>query len=78
MSVSPRTLNGEVDPDRNRLEIVRFPSDEARIQAIDVLLARGKLSLSTSEPNVWSVRTDVVRALMSASVPFEWLTRNLT
>jgi hypothetical protein len=63
---------------RNRLEMIRFPSREARREAIRVLLACGKYEGSASDPNVWSsVRTEVVRALLHANVPFEWLTRNL-
>ena len=62
---------------RNRLEMIRFSSREARRQAIRVLLECGKYEGSASDPNVWNVRTDVVRALLQASVPFEWLTRNL-
>ena len=69
----------EQDPTagRNRLEMIRFASREARRQAIRVLLACGKYEGSASDPNVWSVRTEVVRALLQANVPFEWLTRNL-
>jgi hypothetical protein len=69
----------EQDPTtgRDRLEIIRFPSREARRQAIRVLVECGKFEGSASDPNVWSVRTDVVRALLMANVLFEWLTRNL-
>lgn len=68
---------GEIDPDRNRVEIIRFASDEAHARAIDALISRGKLAYSTSQLNVWNVRTDVVRTLSAAQVPFEWLTRDV-
>jgi hypothetical protein len=70
----------EQDPitGRDRLEIIRFSSREARRQAIRVLVACGKYEGSASDPNVWSVRMDAVRALLKANVPFEWLTRNLS
>ncbi len=70
----------EQDPTagRDRLELIRFSSREARRQAIRVLLACGKYEGSAQDPNVWSVRTEVVRALLAADVPFEWLTRNLS
>jgi hypothetical protein len=70
----------EQDPTagRNRLEMIRFSSREARRQAIRVLVECGKYEGSASDPNVWSVRTDVVRALLKANVPFDWLTRNLS
>jgi hypothetical protein len=66
-----------IDPRRNRLEIVRFSSPEARRRAIRVLVERGRYELSATDPNVWSVGTDAVRALLEENVPFEWLTRNL-
>ncbi|HQU42518.1 MAG TPA: hypothetical protein PK867_06880 [Pirellulales bacterium] len=59
------------------MEIIRFASDEAHVRAIEALIARGKFSISTSKLNVWNVRTDVVRALHAAKVPFEWLTRDV-
>lgn len=65
-------------PETNRLELVRFSSQAARRQAIQVLVDRGQYELSASDPNVWSVGTDVVRTLLAESVPFEWLTRNAT
>jgi hypothetical protein len=74
------TDNGEppsVDPQRNRLEVIRFASRDARRQAIRVLVHRGQYELTANDPNVWSVRTDVVRALLAENVSFEWLTRNL-
>lgn len=78
MSAGVKSLITDVDPERNHLEIIRFPSDEARLQAWSALVASGrKLSFSTSELNVWNVRTEVVRALLAAKVPFDWLTRNV-
>jgi hypothetical protein len=67
----------EIDPRRNRLEIIRFSSPEARREAIRVLVERGRYELSANDPDVWSVGTDAVRALLEENVPFEWLTRNL-
>jgi hypothetical protein len=67
----------DIDPNRNRLEMIRFASDDAHLRAIDALIACGKLSVSTSQLNLWNVRTDVVRALLAANVPFEWLTRDV-
>jgi hypothetical protein len=78
MSSSAQSMPTEVDPERNHLEVIRFPSDEARRKAYSALIASGKkLSFSTSEINVWNVRTEVVRALVAAKVPFDWLTRNV-
>lgn len=64
--------------DRNQLEIIRFPTREAHRQAIRVLVECGKLNYATNEPNVWTVTTDVVRALQEKQVSFEWLTGNQT
>lgn len=77
MSAGSRPHAFEADPDLDRLEMIRFPSQTARLQAIRVLVARGKFTGSASDPNVWNVRTDVVRILLAEKVPFEWLTRNL-
>jgi hypothetical protein len=77
MTVGTEPTPAETDPRRNRLEIIRFSSDEARIQAFRVMIHRGQYELSANDPNVWSVRTDFVRALLEENVPFEWITRNL-
>src|SRR5262245_29337609 len=77
MSPSKQPTPAEVDPRRNRLEIIRFSSPEARRQAFRVMIDRGQGELTATDPNVWSVRTDLVRALLEENVPFEWLTRNL-
>jgi len=36
-----------------------------------------KLSFSMFEINVWNVRTEVIRVLLAAKVPFDWLIRNV-
>ncbi len=77
MGADARERTNEMNLARDRLEIIRFPSREARVQAIGVLVACGKFNGSATDPDVWNVRTDVVRALLAEDVPFEWLTRNL-
>jgi hypothetical protein len=69
--------HSSVDPQRNRLEVIRFASRDARRHAIRVLIHRGQYELTATDPNVWSVRTDVVRALLVENVSFEWLTRDI-
>ena len=64
-------------PEVNRLEVIRFYSREDCRQAIGVLLERGMLSFTSSAVNQWAVRTDVVRVLRAAGVPFQWLTGNV-
>jgi hypothetical protein len=64
-------------PDQNRLEVIRFASREDHRRAIGVLLERGMLSFTSTVVNQWAVRTDVVRVLRAAGVPFEWLTENV-
>jgi hypothetical protein len=61
----------------NRLEVIRFDSREDCRRAIGVLLEQGMLNFSSSTVNQWAVRTDVVRVLRAAGVPFAWLTENL-
>jgi hypothetical protein len=68
--------SGNIDPDRNCLEIIRFASNDDRARGFDALVGRGKFSISSSQLNVWNVRTDVVRALLAAGVRFEWLSRD--
>ena len=77
MHVRAQPVPTEGDRHRNRLELIRFASPEERRQAIRVLLESGTYAGSASDPNVWTVRTEVVRTLLAAKVPFEWLTRNL-
>jgi len=70
MTASTEPVSALVDPERNHLEIIRFPSEEARRQAFGALISSGKkLSFSTFEINVWNVRTEVVRLLLAAKVP---------
>src|SRR4051812_35133047 len=61
---------------RNRLEMIRFASREDCRQAIGVLMNRGMLSFTSTAVNEWAVRTEIVRALRQAGVPFLWLTEN--
>jgi hypothetical protein len=77
MSSSTQPTAAEIDPRRNRLEIIRFSSREARLQAFRAMVHRGQYELTATDPNVWSVPTDVVRVLLEENVPFEWITRNL-
>jgi hypothetical protein len=62
--------------ERNRLEIIRFASDEDQIQAIGVLLERGMLNCSSTREDTWSVYTPVALKLRELGVPFEWLTEH--
>jgi hypothetical protein len=64
--------------ERDQLEVIHFPTREARRQAIRVLVERGRLEFSTDALNVWTVKTNVVRVLQENAVPFEWVTRNRT
>ncbi len=63
-------------PDRDRLEIVRFLSAEARRQAIRVLLDYGMLNFTSHSEDEWLVRTPVARKLRELGVPFKWLTEH--
>jgi hypothetical protein len=62
--------------ERNRLEIIRFGSDDAQRQAIRALVEYGMLNFTSSREEEWAVRTPVVRKLRELGVPFEWLTEN--
>jgi hypothetical protein len=62
--------------DRDRLEIIRFLSDDAQKQAIGVLRQRGMLNFSSNRLDEWIVRTPVARKLRELGVPFEWLTEH--
>jgi hypothetical protein len=68
-------LNGST-LDRERLEILRFDSDDAQRQAIRVLMDRGMLNFTSSKEEEWLVRTSVARKLRELGVPFEWVTEN--
>ena len=59
---------------RDRLEIIRFRSADARRQAIGALLDYGMLNFTSYSEEEWLVRTPVARKLRQLGVPFEWLT----
>jgi hypothetical protein len=67
--------NGNVS-DRERLELVRFPSADARRQAIGALVERGMLNFSSNREDVWMVKTSIARKLREVGVPFEWLSEH--
>jgi hypothetical protein len=71
-----RAEQESVPADRDRLEVIRFHSDDAERQAIGVLRERGMLNLSSHRLDEWVVRTGVVRKLRELGVPFEWLTEH--
>jgi hypothetical protein len=75
-SHSEASTNGPVR-EANRLEVIRFASRDDCRRAIGVLLEQGLLNFSSSTVNQWTVRTDVVRVLRAAGVPFTWLTENV-
>lgn len=62
--------------ERDRLEIIRFGSAEARRQAIGVLVDYGMLNFTSYSEEEWLVRTPVARKLRELGVPFEWLTEH--
>jgi hypothetical protein len=62
--------------ERNRLEVIRFRSGDARRQAIGVLLDYGMLNFTSYSEEEWLVRTPVARKLRDLGVPFEWLTEH--
>jgi hypothetical protein len=62
--------------ERDRLEIIRFASAEARRQAIGALLNYGMLNFTSYSDEEWLVRTPVARKLRELGVPFEWLTEH--
>jgi hypothetical protein len=63
--------------DRDRLEILRFSSVEAQLQAIRFFLACGMLNFTSSKEEEWLVRTAIARKLRDLGVPFEWLTEHI-
>lgn len=71
MSPSTATI-----PERNRLEIIRFSSDDAQREAIRALLDYGMLNFTSYREEEWLVRTPVARKLKELGVPFEWLTEH--
>jgi hypothetical protein len=62
--------------ERDILEIIRFGSKEARIQAIGALREYGMLNFTSYREEEWLVRTPVARKLRELGVPFEWLTEH--
>jgi hypothetical protein len=62
--------------ERDRLEIIRFGSADARRQAIGVLRNYGLLNFTSYSDEEWLVRTPVARKLRELGVPFEWLTEH--
>jgi hypothetical protein len=64
---------------RNRRELIRFPSDEECTRAIQALIDLGEHHRFTSyhDPNEWWVNTDLVRKLRSLGLQFQWLTENV-
>jgi len=74
-SSAQQPSNGNVS-DRERLELLRFDSDEAQKQAIGVLIERGMLNLTSYKKEEWLVRTSVARKLRELGVPFDWVTEN--
>lgn len=71
---TPKTSSNGVPEDRERIEILRFDSDEAQAQAVRVLRERGMLNFSGNRLNEWIVYTSVARKLREHGVPFHWLT----
>jgi len=69
----------EKDPTagRNRLEIIRFLSADAQLQAIGVLVDCGMLNFTSYREEEWLVQTPVARKLRERGVPFEWLTEHV-
>ncbi len=62
--------------ERDRLEIIRFVSADARRQAIGTLIDYGMLNFTSYSDEEWLVRTPVARKLREIGVPFEWLTEH--
>jgi hypothetical protein len=71
------SLQQKPSPDgRDRLEILRFSSEDAQRQAIRVLLDYGMLNFTSYREEEWLVRTSVARKLRELGVPFDWLTEH--
>ena len=71
---TPDTAPKDGLPEKNRLELIRFPSKEARVKAIGALLEYGMLNFTSYRDDEWFVQTPIARALRALGVPFEWLT----
>jgi hypothetical protein len=71
--------HGAPATERNRQEVIRFPSDEECKKAIGVLLSLDEPHRVTSydNPNEWWVRTALVRKLKALGIQFQWLTENV-
>jgi len=63
--------------DRDRMEIIRFATDDDQLQAIGVLLDRGMLNFSANRLDAWMVRTPIALKLRELGVPFEWITEHV-
>ncbi|HTU91987.1 MAG TPA: hypothetical protein VMF69_18030 [Gemmataceae bacterium] len=70
-----QAANGSV-PDRERLEVLRFDSEDAQRQAIRVLMERGMLNFTSNREEEWLVQTSIARKLRELGVPFDWLTEH--
>jgi hypothetical protein len=75
-SANGHTTEASSRLERDRLEIIRFSSDDAQRQAIGVLLDRGMLNFSSHKEDEWLVRTPIAQKLREVGVPFEWLSEN--
>jgi hypothetical protein len=73
---SPTVPEHDATAGRDRLEIIRFPSGDARRQAIKALMECGMLNFSSNRDEEWLVRTPVARKLREFGVPFEWITEH--
>jgi hypothetical protein len=62
---------------RNLLEIIRFPSRDAELQAIGALIDWGMLNFSANRVDEWLVLTPVALKLRELGVPFEWITEHV-
>jgi hypothetical protein len=71
---APASPEHDTAAGRDRLEIIRFRSADARRQAIAALLDSGMLNFTSYSDEEWLVRTPVARKLRHLGVPFEWLT----
>jgi len=75
--VLPNALGKDLADERDRLEIIRFASADARREAIGALIDYGMLNFTSYSEEQWLVRTPVARKLRKLGVPFEWLTENV-
>jgi hypothetical protein len=68
--------NGVPAAERDRLEVIRFASADARREAIGALIDYGMLNFTSYSEDEWLVRTPVARKLRELGVPFDWPTEN--